>query len=247
MIRAFPVLIIALLTSALAAAQPPTDEDVRLLSAATVINAFMEDADNAIPAELLQRAQGIAVIPNVIRGGFILGGRRGRGVLVVRGEDGRFGNPAFVTLTSGSIGWQIGAESSDIVLVFANQRSVQNITAGRFTMGGDASVAAGPVGRNATMAATFGAEVYAYMRSRGLFAGATFEGARLEIDAASAVRYYRAGSQIRPLEPQTVATPDSAQRFLAALQSAATPSAPDNRQQQRDMEEARTFPLGGRD
>lgn len=247
MIRAVPVLVITLLTSALAAAQTPTDEDVRILSAAAVLNAFMDDADNAIPAELLQRAHGIAVIPNVIRGGFILGGRRGRGVLVVRGDDGRFGNPAFVTLTSGSIGWQIGAQSSDIVLVFANQRSVQNITAGRFTVGGDASVAAGPLGRNATVAATFGAEVYAYQRSRGLFAGATFEGARLEIDTASAVRYYRAGSQSRPLGPQTVATPDSAQRFLAALQSAATPSAAESRQQQRDMEEARTFPLGGRD
>jgi SH3 domain-containing YSC84-like protein 1 len=237
---------IAAFTATGTTAQAPTAEEVRLVAAAAVLNDFMSNADEAIPSELLQRAQGIAVMTNVIRGGFILGGRRGRGVLVVRGEDGRFSNPAFVTLTSGSIGWQLGAQSSDLILVFANERSVQNIASGRFTLGGDASVVAGPVGRNATVAATFGSEVYAYMRSRGLFAGASFEGARLEIDAASGVRYYGAGRQVRALGPHTPATPDSASRFLAALESAATPVAP-RRQPTSESEEAVTFPLGGFD
>lgn len=234
------------LTSIGAAAQPPTAEDVRLVAAAAFLNELTADSDEAIPAALLERAHGIAVIPGVIRGGFILGGRRGRGVLVVRGEDGRFSNPAFVTLTSGSIGWQVGAQSSDLVLVFANERSVRNIASGRFTLGGDASVVAGPAGRNATVAATFGAEVYAYMRTRGLFAGASFEGARLDIDSASAQRYYRSSPQARALGPQGPATPESAGRFLAALESAATPTTP-GRQPAPETEEAVTFPLGGPD
>ncbi len=237
---------IAALIGTSAAAQAPTAEEVRLVAAAAALNEFMENTDEAIPSALLQRAHGIAVMTNVIRGGFILGGRRGRGVLVVRGEDGRFGNPSFVTLTSGSIGWQVGAQSSDLILVFANERSVQNIASGRFTLGGDASVVAGPVGRNATVAATFGSEVYAYSRSRGLFAGASFEGARLEIDTASNVRFYGAGSQARALGPQNPATPDSANRFLSALESAATPLPP-RRQPASEREEAVTFPLGGFD
>jgi lipid-binding SYLF domain-containing protein len=229
-----------------ATAQAQTDEDARLIAAAAIVNAFSEDTEQGIPAELLQRAHGVVVIPGMIRGGFILGGRRGRGVLAVRGTDGRFSNPAFITLTSGSLGWQFGAQSSDVILVLANERSVQNIQSGRFTMGGDASVVAGPLGRNATVAATFGSEVYAYMRSRGLYAGAAFEGVRLDIDRDSGTRYYARAAGTRALGPQGTGTPDSARRFLATLELAAAPLAPPQ-QRNAEPEEAILFPLGGPD
>jgi hypothetical protein len=112
-----------------------------------VLAAFTADDEQAIPAELLARAQGIAVIPHLIRGGFILGGRRGRGVLSVRTANGQWSNPALITLTGGSIGWQFGAESADVVLVFGNDRSNRHISHGKFTLGGDATAVAGPLGR----------------------------------------------------------------------------------------------------
>jgi len=197
------------------------DADARTLEKATeTLQLFTADTDDAIPLDLLRRARGIAVIPNVFRGGFILGGRRGRGVLVVRGEAGDWSNPAFVTLTGGSIGWQIGAESTDLVLVFANDNAVKNIATGKFTLGGDASAVAGPLGRHATMALTFRAEVYGYVRSRGLFAGATFEGARLDVDETAGFRFYASDARAAPLARQTEATPPAARRFLLAVERA---------------------------
>lgn len=220
------------------------NSDSRVLAdAAELIQAFTSDPDNSIPLDLLERARGIAVVPNVFRGGFILGGRRGRGVLVVRNEDETWSNPAFVTLTGGSIGWQIGAESTDLVLVFANENSVKNIHSGKFTLGGDASAVAGPLGRHATMAMTFRAEVYSYVKSRGLFAGATFEGARLDVDQTAGYRFYSSNARAEPLGPQNDATPPEAQRFLLTLEQASVaPQAPADALPA--AEEARTFPLG---
>jgi SH3 domain-containing YSC84-like protein 1 len=212
------ILLAAVLASS-SSALAQTAEDARLAAAGAVLNEVMLDPDQSIPPELLQRAHGIAIFPSVVRGGFIVGARRGRGVLVVRAADGRWSNPTFITLTSGSIGWQVGAQSADVILIFANERSVNNIASGRFTLGGDASVVAGPVGRHATAAATFRAEVYAYQRSRGLFAGAAFEGVRLGIDADSARRYY-ASQSARPLAVRGPTTPDSAARFLQTLERA---------------------------
>jgi lipid-binding SYLF domain-containing protein len=189
----------------------------------------------------LQRARGIAVIPSVIRGGFIFGARRGRGVLVVRTERGEWSNPAFVTLTGGSAGLQIGAESTDLVLVFANDNAVKNLRSGKFTLGGDASAVAGPLGRHATMAVTFRAEVYGYVRSRGLFAGAAFQGARLAIDDEVAGLFYGSGGA-RALDMQNAATPESARQFLRTLVQVAAAPAPQSNEPER-QEEAVTFPL----
>ena len=220
------------------------DATRKLADAAELVEAFTANDDEAIPTDLLQRARGIAVIPNVLRGGFILGGRRGRGVIVVRDERGSWSNPAFVTLTGGSIGWQIGAESTDLVLVFANDNAVKNMASGKFTLGGDASAVAGPLGRHATMAVTFRAEVYGYVRSRGLFAGAAFQGARLSIDDAMGQALYAGAAA--PLGPQNEATPPSARRFLLVLEEASlspqrTPAAADDAGDSR--EEAALFPL----
>ena len=225
-----------------AAGNAQSTPDARLFDAAAVLQALTHDDETAIPTELLQRARGIAVIPNVIRGGFIFGARRGRGVVVVRDERGDWSTPAFITLTGGSIGAQIGAESTDLVLVFANDNAVRNLQSGKFTLGGEASAVAGPLGRNAAMAVTFRAEVYSYVRSRGLFAGAAFQGARLAIDDDTNAAYYRASGR-RAFGPASPALPTSAQRFLETLaQVAAGPRRP-QREAQPPEQEAVTFPL----
>jgi lipid-binding SYLF domain-containing protein len=220
-------------------------DEAKLAQAAGVLDIFTADEDHGIPADILQRARGIAVIPNLIRGGFFVGGRRGRGVLAVRLPNGEWSNPAFITLTGGSIGWQFGAETADVVLVFANDRSVRNIGSGKFTLGGDAAAVAGPLGRRTTAAVTGRSEVYVYMHSRGLFAGAAFEGTRLDVDQDASAAFYGNGGA-RPLGEQTAATPASVGQFFDALRSAAvlpnTPVTPE-RAPASENEGAVTFPL----
>jgi lipid-binding SYLF domain-containing protein len=210
--------VIALLLLAALAASPAradSDDDEKLARAADVLRGFTADDEKSIPADLLQRARGVVVIPTLVRGGFFIGGRRGRGVMAVRTPSGEWSNPAFVTLTGGSIGWQFGAEAADVVLVFGNDRSVRNIADGKFTLGGDASAVAGPLGRRTTAAVTGKAEVYIYTHSRGLFAGAAFEGARLDVDEDGNGAFY--GDRRAALGPQSNGVPVSAQRFLETL------------------------------
>src|SRR6185503_15894714 len=220
----------ALLTSAAALfvllqvpAEAQRDTD-RFVDAAKVLELFTTNEEHGIPADILQRARGIAVIPNLIRGGFVFGGRRGRGVLAIRSPNGEWSNPAFVTLTGGSFGAQLGAESADVVLVFANDRAVRNIASGKFTLGGDATAIAGPLGRRTQAAVTGRAEVYVYMHSRGLFAGAAFEGTRLDVDQEGSAAFYRNTSGV-PLGAQTFETPAAALPFLDALRTAAVSAA----------------------
>lgn len=228
-------------------AQPAPE--VQLTEAADLIRAFTDAGDDSIPTELIQRARGIAVVPKVFRGGFILGARRGRGVLSLRMEDGSWSNPAFVKLTGGSIGWQIGAESTDVVLIFANDNAVRNIATGKFTLGGEATAIAGPLRRQASSTMTFRAEVYGYLRSRGLYAGAAFQGARLDIDEEMGLDFYRDRSGTGPLGRQTDATPPQARGFLLALDQAVSGPASGagveaSRNGNPDPESgARTFPL----
>jgi lipid-binding SYLF domain-containing protein len=216
------VFIVAVLALSAAAAHGQSSDDAKLSQAAAVLHNFTADEANGIPVDLLQRARGIAVIPNVIRGGFLVGGRRGRGVLIVRTPSGGWSNPAFITLTGGSIGLQFGAEAMDVVLLFANDRSVKNIASGRFTLGGDASAVAGPLGRRNTAAVTGRSEVYVYVkRARGAFAGATFEGARLDVDEDGNALFYAAANGAHALGEQSYSTPQSALRFLESVQTAA--------------------------
>ena len=244
----------ALLTSAaalfvllLAPAEAQRDTD-RFVDSAKVLELFTTNEEHGIPADILQRARGIAVIPNLIRGGFVFGGRRGRGVLAIRSPNGEWSNPAFVTLTGGSFGAQLGAESADVVLVFANDRAVRNIASGKFTLGGDATAIAGPLGRRTQTAVTGHAEVYVYMHSRGLFAGAAFEGTRLDVDQEASADLYRNTSGV-PLGAQTFETPSVTLPFLDALRTAAvlpdTPSgvAPNGSPASPSNDEAVTFPL----
>jgi lipid-binding SYLF domain-containing protein len=145
-----------------------------------------------IPAKLLSEAQGIAIVPRVIKIGFVAGGRRGHGVVLVRDAEGAWSLPRFVKLTGGSVGWQAGVSGTDVVLVFRTRRSVENLLKGKFTIGVDAAAAAGPVGRNAAAAtdASLQAEILSYSRSRGLFLGAAIDGSVIELDAAANTAYY---------------------------------------------------------
>ncbi|MDP7419549.1 MAG: lipid-binding SYLF domain-containing protein, partial [Gammaproteobacteria bacterium] len=158
--------------------------DRRMDAATEVLEEMSKMPEKGVPSNLLASAYAVAVIPNVIKAGFVLGGSYGKGILVVRQPNGRWSNPAFISLGGGSIGWQAGAQSSDIVLVFKSRKGVDNIAQGKLTLGGDANVAAGPVGRH-TSAATDGqlkAEIYSYARNRGLFAGISLKGSWLQID-----------------------------------------------------------------
>jgi lipid-binding SYLF domain-containing protein len=234
------------LAAAAAAAQSPAER--QLAEAGELIRAFTADGPDSIPTELIERARGIAVVPKVFRGGFILGARRGRGVVSVRMDDGSWSNPAFVTLTGGSIGWQIGAESTDIVLIFANDNAVKNIATGKFTLGGEATAVAGPLRKQASSSMTFRAEIYGYVRSRGLYAGAAFQGARLDIDAELGNEFYRLRTA-EPFSPLSADTPLAARDFIGALDAAllvtatAVPAAAGANAPAAGESEAQTFPL----
>lgn len=201
-----------------AMAGPPEKLD----TARSVLKDFIEIPENAIPPALLRDAYGIAVVPSVVKLSFIVGGRRGTGVMAVRRDNGKWSNPSFVSLTGGSIGWQAGVSSTDIILVFKSRRSIDRIARGDITLGGDASVAAGPVGRSASAATNvrFDAEVYSYSRARGLFAGVSVEGAALAIDAdANAEFYGESGiSAYEILGRSETDVPDAAGRFMETLE-----------------------------
>jgi lipid-binding SYLF domain-containing protein len=167
-------------------------EAAKVNDAIDVLKEIMAIPEKGIPPALLNNAKGIAIIPGVIKAGFIIGGRYGSGIMVVRDKEGEWSNPSFVTITGGSIGWQIGAQSTDIILVFRSRRSINNMMKGKFTLGADASIAAGPVGRQveAGTDVQLKAEIVSYSRSRGLFAGLSLEGAALQIDDDANAAFY---------------------------------------------------------
>src|SRR5690606_19381576 len=186
--RAAPrkALVIAMLALSLVAgsAVAGPEEDARARNAVRVLDEVQAIPESAIPDKLLDEARAIVVIPDTLKIGLVLGGRRGHGLLSVKSPDGTWSNPSFITLTGGSIGLQSGVQSADVVLVFRNDRSLESIVNGKVTLGADAGVAAGPVGRHAA-AATDGqlkAEIWSWSRARGLFAGVALDGAVLQID-----------------------------------------------------------------
>lgn len=205
-------------------------EQGRLLMATEVLEEIRASRDQFIPERLLERAYGIVVVPSVTKVAFIAGGRWGKGVMVVRDRNGNFTNPVFVNLAGASFGWQWGGQSTDIVLVFTTQAGVEGITDGKLTLGADASVAAGPVGRSASAATdqNFAAEVYSYSRSRGLFAGIALDGTSLSVDSRANAAYYRKrGVKASDIVSGAVTTSDdTARRFLAAVATSTTGTAP---------------------
>jgi len=163
-------------------------------SAAGVLEDLSAIPARCIPPALMADAQGVVIVPDVIKAGFVLGGRHGRGVMLIRQQDGTWSNPIFISLSGGSIGWQIGIQATDVVLVFKTRGGLDRIMRGqgKLTLGADLSVAAGPIGRQAEADTDgqFKAEIYSYSRSRGLFAGASLEGAALLIDGSANDAFY---------------------------------------------------------
>lgn len=186
-------------------------EDRTVQASSAVLGEIMAVPLNGIPRSMLTDAQGIAVIPNVIKGGFVIGARYGTGTLLVRDPIGNWHAPVFVTLTGGNVGWQVGVQSTDVILVFKTRKSIDGLLSGKFTLGVDAAAAAGPVGRQAAAATDvkLKAEIYSYSRSRGLFAGVSIDGSVLRVDHIANATYYRSSGPGQP-----VVVPESAVRLV---------------------------------
>jgi lipid-binding SYLF domain-containing protein len=192
---------LVIIATAVPAALAGQVEEDRAVDAARVLGEIMRIPEDRIPDKLLTDAEAIAVVPNVIKASFGVGGRRGRGLISVRNKDRTWSSPSFITLTGGSFGFQAGVQSTDVILVFRTRRGVDNIVGGKFTLGGDASVAAGPVGRSAQASTDehLKAEILSYSRARGLFAGVALDGTRLGIDNKSNQRVYGEGHTAREI------------------------------------------------
>ncbi len=174
--------------------QDPAVQEVQTINASrATLDQFCGLQIESIPQGMLASAEGIAIFPNMIKGGFIFAGNYGKGVFMVRNADRSWSPPAMCAMGGGSLGFQVGVQAADIVLVFATPQSLQNLLRGnKVTLGADASVALGPIGRqaNAGTDARLGAEIYSYARSRGLFLGVSVSGADLAIDNDANARLY---------------------------------------------------------
>jgi lipid-binding SYLF domain-containing protein len=161
-----------------------SDEATRASNAGAVLGEIMSAPDQDIPEALLKKAQGIAVIPHVIKGAFGIGGRYGKGLVAQRNADGSWGAPLFIDIGGGSFGLQLGVEATDLIMVFTNHDGIQPLLKGKLKLGADASATAGPVGRNAEVGTDvlLKSAIYSYSRSKGLFAGIALDGAVLGLD-----------------------------------------------------------------
>ena len=244
----------------------PAREEVRLLTATQVLEEVQAMPDQRLPDTLLAHAYGIAVIPDVTQIALIFGGRHGNGVLTMRDTlNSPWSNPVFVSLSGASGGLQVGMQASDIILVFTTKSGVDGIALGKLTLGADASVAAGPVGRQATAATDVSlAEIYSYARTRGLFGGIAIDGSAIAIDKSANRAFYGkpdvTASEI--LSGSAPTPPETAQRFLARLAKTTHSAVRGSPAPQADMPasaaqvapvaaptapaaEARTYPLEG--
>lgn len=189
-----PVLQIALLINIalFTPAKAQEKEEEKIKAATAVLNDFSQMKEN-IPGQLLEISQGIIIMPKLINAGFVVGGKHGRGIAMIKDQNGSWSDPVFVTITGGSFGPQIGVQAIDLVLVFKNSKTLTDIGTGSFTLGGDVSVAAGPMGRSSSAQTDYKleAEVYSYSRSKGLFAGITLNGAVLSVDSKANADFYK--------------------------------------------------------
>lgn len=192
------LLIPALLTFLFVTVSATTDDskEVEKIHAATNVLKDFDQMKESIPHDLIQNCEGIVIVPDLLNAGFVVGGKRGKGIAMVKLDNGKWSDPVFVTLTGGSFGFQIGVQSVDLVMIFRHKGVLAKVKNGDFTIGGDASAAAGPVGRSTSANTDYAmkAEVYSYSRSRGLFAGISINGSNLGIDKKSNANFY--GSDI---------------------------------------------------
>jgi lipid-binding SYLF domain-containing protein len=189
--------------------------------AGAVLHEIMSAPDKGIPEEVLQHAKCIAVVPHLLKGGFVFGAENGRGVATCRTAEG-WSAPAFFTITGGSWGLQIGVEGVDLVMIIQDDRGMQRLISSHFQLGGDASAAAGPVGRHASADTDWklSTEILTYSRAKGLFAGLTLTGAAIRRDEDSTEAIYGRNISTHKILRGEVATPNSAEAFINAVRSA---------------------------
>ncbi|HTI61088.1 lipid-binding SYLF domain-containing protein [Mucilaginibacter sp.] len=195
-------------------------ETERIHAAANVLKDFSTMKEK-IPHDLIAQYEGIVIIPKLINAGFGIGGKRGKGVAIVKLADGSWSNPVFITLTGGSIGPQIGVQSVDLVMVFKHKGVLTKVEDGDFTIGGDASAAAGPVGRTTSANTDYKleAEIYSYSRSRGLFAGVSINGSSLNIDKDAIKDYYGDGVTANDVFAEGTSNTDAVKLLKTTLAS----------------------------
>ena len=199
------VLCVSVLTAGIAFAESPAEEAAKqgkkITDASAVYHELVTATDQSVPKELMEKCKCIAVLPGVIKAAVGYGARHGSGVMTCRTATG-WSAPAFVNISGGSVGFQLGAESTDLVLFFMTDRGARSLVNGtRLTLGGKASVAAGPFGRSGEAATNLElkSEIYSYAKSKGLFAGLSIEGARLAPNATDITRYYGRGVTYKQL------------------------------------------------
>jgi len=197
------------------------DSVARLQSSVDVLHSIMATPDKGIPEEVLSNAKCILVVPDLIKGGFIFGGKHGRGVASCRTSSG-WSAPAFVSVGGGSWGLQIGVEGVDLVMLVMNEQGFQHLLSSKFQLSGEGSVAAGPVGRHASAGTDWkmNTQVLTYSRSRGAFAGITLEGAVVQQDDDSTRAIYGKHMRFRNILSGKVSTPESAEAFVKAVSTA---------------------------
>lgn len=193
------ILLIAISISGFAQSKAKVEE--KLADVVTVLTEMQALPEQEVPAAILNRAEAVMIIPKVIKGGLVIGGRHGKGIALIKNDRGEWSNPIFVNISGGSVGWQIGAQSTDVILVFKSSKKLEKFEKNEFTLGADAAVAAGPVGRQvgAGTDISFDAEVYSYSRSRGIFAGVSLEGSSINLNENAIKTYYG-----RVLSPQQI-------------------------------------------
>jgi lipid-binding SYLF domain-containing protein len=193
----------------------------RLDHAGVVLHEIMSAPDKGIPEEVLEHAKCVAVVPHLLKGGFVFGAENGRGVATCRTENG-WSAPAFFAITGGSWGLQIGVEGIDLVLIIQNEKGMQRLIGSKFELGADASAAAGPVGRHASADTDWklNTEILTYSRARGAFAGLTLDGASIRRDDDSTEAIYGHDIPTRRILSGQVPVPASAQSFLDAVRNA---------------------------
>ena len=199
---------LALLPVPARAQQVETD---RVAEAARVLDEVLSAPDKGVPQAIIDKAQAVVVIPDTVKGALLIGAQRGKGVMSVK-KDGTWSAPAFVTLTGGSVGLQIGGQATDIVLVVVNERGIDSLAQNTFKIGGDASVAAGPVGREATASTDYKleAQILSYSRSRGLFAGVSLAGSTIRADRNANEKIYGVGYSTRNIVVERKVQPTAA-------------------------------------
>jgi SH3 domain-containing YSC84-like protein 1 len=197
-----------------------TDTVKRIDAATETLSEIMGAPDKGIPQDLLDKSQCVVVVPGVLKGGFIFAAKYGRGFAVCRSTGGKgWGAPSGVRVEGGSFGFQIGGSQTDVVMLIMNRKGMERLTSNKFTVGGDASVAAGPVGRESTAQtdATMRAEILSWSRSRGVFAGIALNGATLRPDQTSNDELYGAGKEPKDILMGSLAAPPATEKLLALL------------------------------